>query len=69
MWIHFQYKSPLDEKKFVVRPFLGGVNGISGESSSGNMGSILRRQNAPQQDYIVLPEQRWLDGIATGPEL
>lgn len=67
MWIHFQYKSELDPKRFVIRPFVGGVNGISGEASAGNMGSILRRQNAPTQDYIVLPEQRWLDGIATRP--
>ncbi|KAK4139151.1 uncharacterized protein C8A04DRAFT_33378 [Dichotomopilus funicola] len=67
VWIQFQYKSELDRKKFVIRPFLGGVNGISGEASVGNMGSVLRRPNTPKQDYIVLPEQRWLDGVATRP--
>lgn len=67
MWVHFQYKTMLGKKKFVVRPFVGGVNGISGETSVGNMGSLLRGRNAPKQDYMVLPEQRWIDGIATAP--
>jgi len=66
MWINFECKNG---KKFVVRPFLGGVNGITGEATIGNMGSLLRRMNqlTRVQDYIVLPEQRWLDGIATSP--
>lgn len=65
MWINFK----CSKSKFVVRPYLGGVNGISGEVSGGDMGSLLRRINAhmSQQDYVVLPEQRWLDGISTSP--
>lgn len=69
MWIYFEYKSVLDSKRFVVRPFVGGVNAISGETSAVDMGSLLRRKNAPKQDYLVFPEQRWLDGIATRPGL
>lgn len=66
MWVNFQSRN---NKKFAIRPFLGGVNGISGEALNGNMASLLRRMNslAPKQDYIVLPEQNWLDGIATSP--
>jgi hypothetical protein len=66
MWINFESKN---NKKFAIRPFLGGVNGISGEASTGDMASLLRRMNSltPKQDYIVLPAQKWLDGIATSP--
>lgn len=65
MWINFECKG----EKFVVRPFLGGVNGITGEATVGNMSSLLRRMNqlSRAQDYIVLPDQMWLDGIATRP--
>jgi hypothetical protein len=66
MWINFE--SP-EGKRFAVRPYVGGVNGISGEASLGNMTSMLRRMNsqARKQDYIILPKQPWLDGIATAP--
>lgn len=35
----------------------------------GSMGSLLRQLNSAErkQDYIVLPDQVWLDGIATSP--
>lgn len=68
MWINFE---SITFKKFAIRPFLGGVNGISGEASTGNMASLLRQMNSlkPKQDYIVLPAQKWLDGIATSPGL
>ncbi|KAM0412767.1 hypothetical protein ACHAPD_007813 [Fusarium lateritium] len=66
MWIHFHSEG---QKRFAIRPYVGGVNGLSGESSEGGMASILRRMNseARKQDYIVLPEQLWLDGIAIAP--
>jgi hypothetical protein len=66
MWINF---TGLTGKKFAVRPYIGGVNGITGEASVGNMGRLLRQMNtgSRRQDYLVLPEQRWLDGIATSP--
>jgi hypothetical protein len=65
MWIFFE----CGEKRYAIRPYLGGVNGISGETSISNMTSLMRRMNsiAPRQDYIILPEQKWLDGIATQP--
>ncbi|KAL6408503.1 uncharacterized protein AUP68_08360 [Ilyonectria robusta] len=66
MWINFECKGG---HRFVVRPFLGGVNGITGEHAIGDMGSLLRRMNkiSSTQDYLVLPEQWWLDGISTAP--
>lgn len=66
MWIGFNCS---DDKQFIIRPFVGGVNAISGESPSGDMGSLLRYMNklTPKQDYLVLPEQKWLDGIAISP--
>ena len=66
MWIKF---TSVKEKKFAIRPFLGGVNGISGEALIGNMSSLLRKMNSlsQRQDYIVIPDQKWLDGIATSP--
>jgi hypothetical protein len=66
MWINFECKK---RQRFIVKPFLGGVNGITGEVTHGDMASLLRRMNrlTPAQDYIVLPEQMWLDGISTKP--
>ena len=66
VWIGFECQRG---KQFVIRPLVGGVNAISGESLSGNMSSLLRQMNSLTscQDYLVLPEQRWLDGVATSP--
>ncbi|EHK21338.1 uncharacterized protein TRIVIDRAFT_70307 [Trichoderma virens Gv29-8] len=48
--------------KYAVRPFLGGINAISGRSL------IADHSNSPRkQDYIVIPEQRRLDGISVQP--
>ncbi|KAH8734509.1 hypothetical protein BGZ61DRAFT_503188 [Ilyonectria robusta] len=46
-----------------------GVNAISGEPVVENAATTLRRrqklsQNKPIQDYVVVPDQKWLDGIA-----
>jgi hypothetical protein len=66
IWIHFHTEG---QKKFAIPPYVGGVNGLSGESSEGGMASILRQMNSKtrKQDYIILPEQIWLDGIANVP--
>jgi len=52
-----------------MRPFIGGVNAISGSPLVGDMSSILHSINTTkgkvQQDYIVLPDQLRLDGVAT----
>lgn len=64
MWLRFK-----STKKFAIRIYVGGVNGITGEPMIPNMATLLKRQNGVEktQDYIVVPEQPWVDGIATGP--
>ncbi|PVH95328.1 hypothetical protein DM02DRAFT_537580, partial [Periconia macrospinosa] len=56
MWISFQSPS---NSKYAIRVFVGGVNAVSGKV-----------WNAPklgkQQDYVVVPPQDHLDGIAVG---
>src|SRR5437763_6697899 len=66
MWIYFQTEGG---KRWAIRPFVGGVNGISGEVATGDMRTFLRQSQSAslRQDYLVLPEQLWLDGIATSP--
>jgi len=64
MWIKFNSYS-----KFALRIYVGGVNAITGEPMVPDMSTLLRRQNGieKKQDYVVLPSQPWLDGIATSP--
>lgn len=64
MWLRFT-----STKKFAIRIYVGGVNGITGEPMIPNMATLLKRQNGVEkkQDYIIVPEQLWVDGIATGP--
>ena len=60
MWIKFEAT-----RKFALKILLGGVNGISGRGAGDPSQSI----EGPKymQDYIVVPGQPWLDGIATAP--
>lgn len=73
MWIDFNCKSSRD---YMVKIYVGGVNVISGEHHAEDAGTKLRRQarmsrqygsstaTHPLQDYIIVPSQPWLDGIA-----
>jgi len=53
-------------REYAARPYVGGINGISGASLSenANSGSV-----ATKQDYIVIPNQEQLHGISAGPDL
>ncbi|KAH8647072.1 hypothetical protein BGZ60DRAFT_570501 [Tricladium varicosporioides] len=67
MWILFSCK---ERTRYVIRAFVGGVNAISGEPLAGDMTSMLKSLNSvvdKKQDYLVVPKQHWLDGIATAP--
>lgn len=67
MWIDFHSSLP-----YALRIHVGGVNAISGEPIVEDANTRLRLRNKLSQgksvqDYVVLPEQPWLDGIATAP--
>lgn len=73
MWIRFKVN---EGWHYMIKIYAGGINVISGEPAVDDAGTKLRRQarvarlqgegsNAsPIQDYIVVPGQHWLDGIA-----
>ena len=66
MWINFTSTAP-----FLIKMYVGGINAISGESFNEDLATKLRRQSYTKdgtlQDYVVVPRQKWIDGIATAP--
>lgn len=65
MWINFNSYKP-----YAIKVFVGGVNIVSGEPAIETAATRLRRrtllsQNKSIQDYLVVPDQPWIDGIAT----
>jgi hypothetical protein len=73
MWISFQednvWKHTSRTVPFAIRIYAGGVNVVSGEPMRPNMSTFLKSRNgvARKQDYIVHPEQDWIDGAAISP--
>jgi hypothetical protein len=64
MWISFNSQQP-----FAVKVFVGGINVVTGESKGKTPQMVKRQQerfanNESIQDYVVPPDQLWLDGIA-----
>ncbi len=59
MFLHFTSRT-----YFVVKIFLNSVNVITGDIPQAKIenGSIDRQK----QDYVVVPNQRWIDGVAIG---
>jgi ubiquitin len=67
MWINFHSKQP-----YAIKIYVGGVNAVSGEPAVETAATKLRRQTQLRegksvQDYVVVPNQPWLDGIAVSP--
>lgn len=67
MWIKFKANA-----RFMVKIYAGGINVISGESYEESLATRLRRSTLQAngkgiQDYVVLPDQPWLDGVASAP--
>ncbi|KAK3934371.1 hypothetical protein QBC46DRAFT_454238 [Diplogelasinospora grovesii] len=65
MWIPFKL-----EKRYAIRDLRGAVNAVSGEPAVETAATTLRRRQRmargqPIQDYIVVPDQKWLDRVAT----
>ncbi|KAF2801712.1 uncharacterized protein BDZ99DRAFT_455844 [Mytilinidion resinicola] len=65
LWIRLRSQRP-----YAVKIFVGGVNAVSGEPAVESPDTKRRRrnrvaQNISIQDYVVIPNQGWLDGICT----
>lgn len=64
MWINFNSHKP-----YAIKIFVGGVNIVSGEPGIETAAAYMRRrtllsQNKSIQDYLVMPNQPWIDRIA-----
>ncbi len=65
MWIKFKANS-----LFAIKVYVGSINVVSGEPALETFATKLHRQFACSQDksvhdYVVVPRQLWLDGIAS----
>ncbi|KAK2045617.1 hypothetical protein LZ31DRAFT_565093 [Colletotrichum somersetense] len=65
MWIDFFATAP-----FAIKIYVGGVNAVSGFPMTENDKTRVKRlkmlgSGRPIQDYVVVPAQRWLDGIVS----
>ncbi|KAB2578679.1 Ubiquitin-60S ribosomal protein L40 [Lasiodiplodia theobromae] len=64
MWIKFK-----SSRAFAIKIFVGGINAVSGElqyEDEACQRRLLEKYESGQcvQDYVVSPQQPWLDGIA-----
>ncbi|EUC44956.1 hypothetical protein COCMIDRAFT_26816 [Bipolaris oryzae ATCC 44560] len=60
MWLNFQQ----GYHKYAVRVFVGHVNAITGQEMQKGLG---KKDESKLQDYVVIPGQKWLDGICVAP--
>ena len=65
MWILFRSRD-----KLAIKVFVRGVNAVSGEPMLGNAATTLgglnrKSQGKTLQDYLMTPQQLWLDGVAS----
>lgn len=69
MWICFNSYAVHNAEPYAIRVYTGGVNGITGEPMIPDMSTLLKARNGVpfKQDYVVVPPQPWLDGVAVAP--
>lgn len=77
MWINFSTVHE-DMLPYMIKIYVGGVNVVSAQTAMESMASRSRLQvrlqttlsnpkpASPLQDYVVVPGQKWIDGIANG---
>ncbi|KAF2826216.1 integral membrane protein [Ophiobolus disseminans] len=68
MWIDIKCNR---EQSYMIKIYVGSINAISGEPAEEDAATKLRRQQklaskGSLQDYLVVPGQLWIDGIASG---
>lgn len=64
MWLDFKSRAP-----FAIKIYIGGVNVVSGDVNGEETANYLRRtaklaRAESMQDYVVVPAQKWIDGVA-----
>jgi hypothetical protein len=66
MFMQFKCKS---FRKYAIRSFFGGVNGISRQSFTDDRhcDNPESESDSLEQDYVVVPSQKRLDGVAISP--
>lgn len=64
MWISFSLRTDYPEARYAVRVFVGRVNAVSGQLMDEEP---TQDGGERKQDYIVIPGQKWLDGICVAP--
>lgn len=68
MWVNFTATAP-----FIIKMYVGGVNVVSGVHTE--VAAPKHQRVQPEklrhtvQDYVVVPNQLWIDGIAVKPGL
>ncbi len=70
MWLNFNPRSPISSSTgypFAIKIATGKINAVSGEAWSNELQS--GRTSAGRQDYVVIPEQPWLDGYCVAEGL
>lgn len=74
MWMGFsftnnQQQSSLDGTrlrcKYALRIFVGHINAVSGSALGEKLPNVINLET--RQDYVVVPPQRWVDGICVAP--
>ena len=69
LWISLSSSRP-----FAIKILTGGINAVSGEPAKETIETSMKRLKLVEkgesiQDYVVTPNQLWIDGVATKPGL
>lgn len=65
MWIGFTVRNYNPQKRYALRIYLGRINAVSGLSMDEKPPAINEKET--KQDYVVIPQQKWIDGICVAP--
>lgn len=65
LWIHFNYPQYGIEYPFALKIAAGKINALTGEPWSNHLNGSERVSAI--QDYVVTPDQPWLDGFCLSP--